>query len=261
MSTRQQDSLKKPKILVIGDSCEDVYHYGRCERLNPEAPVPILKLSRSESKSGMCLNVAKNLQGLGSSVDVITQNELIKKNRYVEEKRLIHLLRVDEEQNNITPIDVEKVKSFLHFNDYNAVVISDYNKGFLLDSSCSKIIEIIDNKIPVFVDSKKHDLSCFHNCIIKINKSESDVVTSLPSMYELIVTLGEDGAMWKGNYYPTNKSKLYDVCGAGDTFLAALTFEYLRTTSLSDAILYANKCASISVTHFGNFVLDQTHVY
>lgn len=259
MATQQQDLLKKPKILVIGDSCEDVYHYGRCERLSPEAPVPILKLIRSESKSGMCLNVAKNLQGLGLSVDIITQNELIKKNRYVEEKRLVHLLRVDEEQSNITPIDVEKVKNFLCSNDYDAVVISDYNKGFLLNSSCNKIIEIIDNKIPVFVDSKKHDLSCFRNCIIKINKSENDLVTSLPSAHELIVTLGEDGAIWKGNHYPTNKSKLYDVCGAGDTFLAALTFEYLRTATLEKAIVYANKCAGISVTHFGNFILNETY--
>jgi sugar/nucleoside kinase (ribokinase family) len=52
---------------------------------------------------------------------------------------------------------------------------------------------------------------------------------------------------------------LYDVCGAGDTFLAGLTFEFLRTSSLNDAILFANKCASISVAHFGNFVLTQDH--
>jgi len=260
MDTQQQDLLKKPKILVIGDSCEDIYHYGKCERLSPEAPVPVLKLTRSESKSGMCLNVVKNLQGLGLSVDVITQNESIKKNRYVEEKRLVHLLRVDEEQNNVLPIDIEKVKKFLYSNDYDAVVISDYNKGFLLNSSCNKIIEIIDNKIPVFVDSKKHDLSCFHNCIIKINKTEHDLVTSLPFEHELIITLGEDGAIWNDRHYPTVKSKLYDVCGAGDTFLAGLTFEFLRTSSLNDAILFANKCASISVTHFGNFILRQSDV-
>lgn len=260
MENQQQTQLKNSqRVLVIGDSCEDVYHYGTCERLSPEAPVPILRLTKIETKPGMCLNVAKNLEGLGLSVDVITQNESIKKNRYVEEKRLVHLLRVDEEQSNITPIDVEKVKNFLCFNDYDAVVISDYNKGSLSNYSCNKIIEIIDNKIPVFVDSKKQDLSCFHNCIIKINKSENNLVTSLPPAYELIVTLGEDGAIWKGNHYPTNKSKLYDVCGAGDTFLAALTFEYLRTVALEKAIVYANKCASISVAHFGNFILNETY--
>jgi D-glycero-beta-D-manno-heptose-7-phosphate kinase len=45
---------QKPyKILLIGDSCIDEYVYGTCERLNPEAPVPILKFNRKESKSGM----------------------------------------------------------------------------------------------------------------------------------------------------------------------------------------------------------------
>jgi sugar/nucleoside kinase (ribokinase family) len=66
--------------------------------------------------------------------------------------------------------------------------------------------------------------------------------------------------MWKNNIYPTTKLKLYDVCGAGDTFLAGLTYEYLNTSSLEHAIIFANKCASISVTHFGNFIVRHQDV-
>lgn len=260
MESQQQTLLKRSqRILVIGDSCEDIYHYGHCERLSPEAPVPILKLKKTESKPGMCLNVAKNLEGLGLFVDVITQSEPIKKHRYVEEKRLVHLLRVDEEQ-MIASIDIENVKDSLQEKKYDAIVISDYNKGFLTHASCTDIINIVDGKIPIFVDSKKQDLRCYAGCIIKINKNEKEAIKSLPDNCELIVTLGEDGASWRGKYYPTTKSKLYDVCGAGDTFLAALTFKFLTTGSLNDAIVFANKCASISVTHFGNFILNQSDV-
>ena len=41
---------KQLKVLLIGDSCTDEYVYGSCERLNPEAPVPILKFNRKETK-------------------------------------------------------------------------------------------------------------------------------------------------------------------------------------------------------------------
>ena len=248
------------KVLVIGDSCEDVYHYGLCERLSPEAPVPILKLTKTETKPGMCLNVAKNLEGLGLIVDTITQQQKIIKHRYVEEKRLVHLLRVDEEKQGIDQVNVEGIRSILEEKSYDAIVISDYNKGFLTHESCKKIIDIIGNAIPVLVDSKKKDLSCFSNCIIKINKHEKEEVKNFPENFELIVTLGENGASWKNKHYPTTKSALYDVCGAGDTFLASLTYKYLQTDDLEQAIIFANKCDSISVTHFGNFILGKQDV-
>ena len=114
MDTLQQTSLKSQfRILAIGDSCHDVYHYGVCERLSPEAPIPILKLTKTETKPGMCLNVAKNLEGLGSIVNTITQQEKIIKHRFVEEKRFVHLLRVDEEALDVKQIDVENLKSVL----------------------------------------------------------------------------------------------------------------------------------------------------
>jgi D-beta-D-heptose 7-phosphate kinase/D-beta-D-heptose 1-phosphate adenosyltransferase len=236
-----------------------VYHYGTCERLSPEAPIPILKLNKTEARPGMCLNVAKNLEGLGITVDIITHEQLIKKHRYVEEKRMVHLLRVDDEQSKIDQIDITKVLSNIKIEDYDAVVISDYNKGFLPFSSCVELISALKHSL-IFVDTKKQDLSCFENCIIKINKQERDNVKKLPKNLELIVTLGEHGASWRDVNYPTTKSKLYDVCGAGDTFLAGLVFEYLQTSNLEKAILFANKCASISINHFGTFILSKNDV-
>ena len=50
------------KILIIGDSCLDRYHYGICDRMSPEAPVPILKILRTETRQGMVLNVQQHLE-------------------------------------------------------------------------------------------------------------------------------------------------------------------------------------------------------
>jgi bifunctional ADP-heptose synthase (sugar kinase/adenylyltransferase) len=205
----------------------------------------------------MCLNVAKNLEGLEISVDVLTQKSEIIKHRFIEEKRSVHLLRVDEEPSFVDEAAWSDIDSFLSHNEYSAIVISDYNKGYVTFDIASKIAKSVAGKIPIFVDTKKQDISCFSGCILKINKEEKNNLKKLPlEPYELIVTLGEDGAMWNNKIYPTKKSKLFDVCGAGDTFLAGLVFNYIQTSSLEDAILFANKCASISVNYFGNFVLS-----
>ena len=58
------------KVLVIGDSCKDVYVYGKCERLCPDAPVPVFMPLRKEENQGMAGNVRRNLQSLGIECDL-----------------------------------------------------------------------------------------------------------------------------------------------------------------------------------------------
>ena len=245
------------RVLVIGDSCEDIYHYGTCDRLSPEAPVPVLKLKRLESKPGMCLNVAKNLEGLGIAVKVITQKKAIKKHRFIDDKHHVHLLRVDEDPDDLDEICIQDVRDELEKTTYDAVVISDYNKGFISQSLAAQLVKSLGNNL-TFVDSKKHDLRPYSDCIIKVNQKEKDAIKNLPENYELIVTLGEDGASWRDRKYPTKKTQMHDVCGAGDTFIAGLVYMYLQTSSFEDAITFANRCASMSVSHFGNFVIDRS---
>ena len=69
------------KFLVIGDSCTDVHIYGKCNRLSPEAPVPILNPTKQVSNGGMAKNVMANLIKMGSEVDIITNPNNIKKNK------------------------------------------------------------------------------------------------------------------------------------------------------------------------------------
>ena len=67
------------KLLVIGDKCTDVFVYGSVDRVCPEAPVCVLKSDRQTENPGMAANVFANLKRLGGNVDLITNQELIKK--------------------------------------------------------------------------------------------------------------------------------------------------------------------------------------
>ena len=255
MGIQQQ---KQFNVLAIGDSCEDVYHYGVCERMSPEAPVPILKQTRTETKPGMSANVVKNLESLGVNVTHITNRKPIKKHRFVDDRFKQHLLRVDEgEENVLDKVDIDKIKSVAPSID--AVVVSDYNKGFLSSFDCQKITRFFKDK-PVFVDSKKINLSCFENSVIKINKKEHERIVSVSNSSELIVTLGPHGALYNNKVYETDNVEVFDVCGAGDVFLSALTYDFLLTKNLESAIMFANRCASCSVSKFGTHILTKKEI-
>ena len=65
------------KFLVIGDSCIDKFIYGSCERICPEAPVPVFNPLSSTENMGMAGNVKNNLEALGIECDIITNKEKI----------------------------------------------------------------------------------------------------------------------------------------------------------------------------------------
>ena len=115
---------------------------------------------------------------------------------------------------------------------------------------------------PVFVDTKKRRLFQKDNVYWKINKKEYDdlIQDHLPNNDHLIVTLGSGGALWNGMIYKPQPVKVFDVCGAGDTFLAALVYKFLKTKSMQNAINYANKAAAISVTHPGAYRLSKKDI-
>ena len=88
---------KQLKILLIGDSCTDEYVYGTCNRLNPEAPVPILNFKRKDTTKGMAWNVRENLMSFDMEVYIVTNQEDITKTRYIDERYNQQILRVDDD--------------------------------------------------------------------------------------------------------------------------------------------------------------------
>ena len=243
---------KQFKVLLIGDSCNDEYVYGVCERLNPEAPVPILKYGNTQTIEGMALNVRKNLQSFGIEVYILTHEEKIIKRRYIEQRYNQQMLRVDIED-FIKPLDYD-----LPQDHFDALVISDYDKGFLITERIFELVEWFDGT--VFIDSKKTNLPV-DGAYIKINHDEYfKLDKELKDSPNLIVTKGAQGVDYKGKNYPAARVSVFDVCGAGDTFLSALVYFYLLYGTIEDAIPYANKAAAIAVTHFGTYVLSERDV-
>jgi len=234
------------KVLLIGDSCTDRYNIGTVDRLSPEAPVPVIKVVDSYDLSGMAANVYDNLTNLNCWIAFITNRENIVKTRYIDSRSGQHLLRVDDEP-VIEPWDGDIGSQ--PWETYDAVVISDYNKGFLTYQHIEQVIRNFQG--PVFIDTKKTDLRRFQGAYVKINSLENSLATSLPD--DLIVTLGKHGARYKNQIYPAPTIEVSDVCGAGDTFLSSLTYQYLLTKDIEKAIMFANIAASLTVQHRGNY--------
>jgi len=243
---------KQFKVLLIGDSCIDEYVYGICTRLNPEAPVPVLQYTRTERRPGMAMNVLENLKAFDIQVDFLTNKEKIVKTRYIDEKYNHQILRVDFE-NQLDSINEEIITE-----NYDALVISDYNKGFLSNEMLYHIVS--NSECPTFIDSKKTNLHLpfKRDCYIKINDVE--YANLMKEVHNLIITRGEKGAEYNGKIYPADKVNVFDVVGAGDTFLSTMVYFYLICGRIEDAIPYANKAAAIAVSHPGTYVLKKKDV-
>ena len=99
------------KILVIGESCKDIFHYGKCERLCPEAPVPVFNSVRTADNGGMAMNVYRNLVSLGAGVDVVTNDnwEDISKTRFVDIRTNHMFMRLDQNDDEYGTFDRKKV--------------------------------------------------------------------------------------------------------------------------------------------------------
>ena len=222
--------------------------------MSAEAPVPIFSEIDSESRYGMAANVYLNLYSFDLDVEFVTNERTIEKHRYIDEKTRQHLLRVDKNEHN--PPDYYRYRGS-DFDGVDLVAISDYNKGFLTFEICSKIATTcIDKNIPLFVDSKKKDLSCFENAILKINEIEYSQITNYPEEHKLIVTMGPEGCIYDNKQYRIKKVEVFDVCGAGDVFLASLIYKYMKHGRIEKSLDFANKAAARSVTKFGTYVLS-----
>ena len=253
------------RVLLIGDSCTDVYVYGDVKRLNPEAPVPILEPKREESSKGMAWNVFDNLKAFGLSVFMLTNEEKIIKTRYIHEKSNQQILRVDNEP-EIKPLPYEPPfitdRSAYHRPPhkappkewYDVMVISDYDKGYITQEKLFELVDWFEG--PVFVDSKKTNLP--DECYIKVNDIEYERLQTKND--NVIITRGGEGTEYQGKSYPAERVNVFDVVGAGDTFLAALTYGYLKYGTIEEAIPLANKAAAVAVSHRGTYVLTEEDV-
>ncbi len=207
------DRFTGARVAVIGDLMLDRYVYGDAERISPEAPVPVLRVTDDKPMLGGAGNVVRNLSALGvrasflaivgDDSDAIKLRELLssvpnvdfqlisaadrptsRKTRFVASGH--QLLRVDREKvGPIAPTDEQAVIARLQklFEFAGAVVISDYGKGMLTERVLSKVITDAKSKnIPILVDPKGRDYSKYRGAtVITPNRTELHEATSMPT--------------------------------------------------------------------------------
>ena len=210
--------FSKMKVAVVGDVMLDTYWWGNVERISPEAPVPVVAVSKKEQRIGGAGNVALNVQALGASVALLTilgydedgvqlkqllQDKNIDTRFILESKKRIttnkiriisrnqHMMRLDAEIiNDIDNIDEEKlqnqIEKFITTEKPDVVIFEDYNKGILTKNIITNSISFCKkNDVPTAVDPKRKNFFSYQNAtLFKPNLNEA--ITSLNLLPEEI---------------------------------------------------------------------------
>jgi rfaE bifunctional protein kinase chain/domain len=197
MLTKEQ--LQQASVLVVGDVMLDRYWYGNVERISPEAPVPVVRITREEERQGGAANVAYNVVSLGakaSLLSVVGDDEASRKLealvaatgiethfgrdpdlKTTVKLRIIgrqqQLLRLDFENTPKTELLASQTASFARLlKEHRVVLFSDYGQGGLAHVS-DMIAQARALGKPIFIDPKGSDFSRYREAtVITPNRAE-----------------------------------------------------------------------------------------
>ena len=238
------------KVLVIGESCTDIFIYGTSERKSPEGKGPVFIPTYEKYGVGMAANTTNNLSAMGIDVDMFSDNGNIIKTRYVNEDTNELYLRVDE-NDSVNRININDLPDL---TQYSAIIISDYCKGFLTEEDINTISSM--HNLVIADTKKKLGDWCTNLKFIKVNRTEwevsKDVIRDKEWLFDKIIcTLDRGGAMYKTQTFKVQSIDNADVSGAGDTFVAGFVARYLQTNDIYKSIEYGNHCAGQVVQQKG----------
>lgn len=248
------------RILVIGDAMWDKYIFGKVEKISPEGPVPIFIPREFDTRPGGAGNTAHQLRALvggglgGGSVDTSFPGLRSIKTRYMVGSHL--MLRVDEDQfENPAKEDVAAVVE--RVASYDAVVLSDYAKGWAAGMAREVIKAALAVKVPVVVDPKG---SCWYKYdgafVVCPNQEEYESWDRCrPRDFALIEKRGEHGLRLRTlngqRDFPAKAKHVYDVTGAGDTVVAVVAATLAAGGTIEQACELANLAAGYVVGEIG----------
>lgn len=198
--------LPGTRVLVVGDVMVDAYLWGRVDRISPEAPVPVVQVTRRSARLGGAANVAINARALGTDPTVLSVvgddanagllEELFREQglplrgvlrsaqrRTTVKTRIIsghqHVVRVDEEQeDDLAPADeqrlLDEAARIIATLRPQVIVLEDYNKGVLTEAVITGLIaQAAAAGIPVAVDPKRANFFAYRGvALFKPNLKE-----------------------------------------------------------------------------------------
>jgi len=268
-------------VLVAGDAMTDLYVHGSMTRMAPDAPAPVFKIDRYETRNGAAANVLANVRAMGADAmglysDSFDEGREVTKTRFFADGRQV--MRVDDDRTQ-EPLSAKEVLDAAAFAEI--VVLSDYGKG-TLDNIGEIIFALKQAGKMVLVDPKSRRFKHYEGCdVLKPNLDEMRALVGgwssddelehkvkalqrAANIGAVLLTRGADGmALYAGivRHYLPMPIKVLDVCGAGDTAMAALAAALARGLSLSQAAHYANVAAGVAVSKFGTAVVEEQEVF
>ncbi len=295
----------KARILVVGDVMLDRYWHGGTSRISPEAPVAVVRVRDTKDSPGGAGNVALNLAALGAAASLVglvgddqSGHELETSLNAagvlcdflrVAGKPTITKLRVISRHQQLIRLDFEEM--FAHedacqltprvqalLQGVDAVVLSDYRKGALLDVQA--LIRVArEAGVPVLVDPKGDNFSVYRGAtLVKPNLHEFEAIVG-PCANEdelvqkgqqllreldlqaLLITRGEHGmSLIRDNapelHFPARARDVFDVTGAGDTVIAVVAASLGAGLPLPESVALANIAAGLVVAKLGTAAIS-----
>lgn len=302
-------ALEKVRILVAGDVMLDRYWFGDVSRISPEAPVPVVRIERREARLGGAANVARNAAALGAhagllgiigadeagaEVEQLLQGGGI--HSYLKHDNAISTiikLRVIGRQQQMVRIDFEEPPSdavlrnkLVQFKtllpEYDVIVLSDYNKGGLVDVAEMIATARAAGKV-VMVDPKGDDFSPYKGAtVLTPNKSELKRIVGTWSSEEqlitkaqnlrtelqldaLLLTRSEEGmTLFTGEgifNVQASAREVFDVSGAGDTVIATMAAMLGSGAGWQEAVETANRAGGIVVGKLGTATVTREELF
>jgi D-glycero-beta-D-manno-heptose-7-phosphate kinase len=297
------DRFAKARILIVGDIVLDHYIWGKVTRISPEAPVPVVNVTRENHLLGGATNVVQNIHALGGVVsicgvigqdkagsqvlellkaqDIPVSHLIIERDRptTVKARVIAHnqqIVRFDRETKD--PIGRETHDRIYEFvrrsisEGLDGIVISDYCKGVVTADLVGAIARIArKHGIIVSVDPKVSHFNMYRGVtILTPNVQEASIGAKIEIVDDasllhagalllkqlkcaaVLITRGEQGMSLferdrKVIHIPTMAREVFDVTGAGDTVIGALTLAMASGASAVDAARIANYAAGIVV--------------
>lgn len=181
-------------VLIIGDVMIDSYIWGKVERISPEAPVPVVRVTKKENRLGGAANVALNIQALGACPYIcavigddsdgenflsllkaqgLSEEGLIKiktrpttvKTRIIAHNKQIARVDAETERNlssSNTLLVLNKIKQIIADHRIDAIIFEDYDKGLITEELIDKTVKLSKEMgIITVVDPKKRNFHAY----------------------------------------------------------------------------------------------------
>jgi rfaE bifunctional protein kinase chain/domain len=293
-------NFRGKRIAVVGDLMLDRYFWGSVARISPEAPVPVVEIESESARLGGAANVANNVKSLGAEPiligvvgndnsgtflrDLLIENAFTPMGLIVADDRPTtvktrviahsqHVVRIDREtKDEISHALQQKILEVVKQNiqSLDAIVIEDYNKGVIVKSLISQLVDTAEKYEKIVAADPKFDNFFDYRgvTVFKPNSRELESAMGLKLVDDaaveavgralmerleaknILLTRGEKGMTLfeEGGgimHVPARTRKVADVSGAGDTVISTITVALASGATVREAASLANYAGGV----------------